>query len=132
VRFTNILCPIDHSPVSRGALELAVRLARPGGGRVTLAHAFAERGEDSFRHRLETCQRRLESFAAGVAHEGVTVTARACPGEPAQVILELAREHDAIVMGAVPRSLLGTAVLGSVTQAVLRAARVPVITIGNV
>lgn len=60
---------------------------------------------------------------AGIAHESLVVS-----GDPAQVVLEAAQRHQCtqIVMGARGRGPVQGLVLGSVSQAVLQGARLPV------
>ena len=48
-------------------------------------------------------------------------------GEPAEVVLELQKEHDLIVLGTHGRTGLSAALLGSVAQAVLRSTTKPVL-----
>jgi nucleotide-binding universal stress UspA family protein len=61
--------------------------------------------------------------AAGVAYEREIAS-----GEPAPVLIELARRHgcDAIIMGARGRGALRSALLGSVSQRVVHEAELPV------
>jgi nucleotide-binding universal stress UspA family protein len=61
--------------------------------------------------------------AAGVAYEREIAS-----GEPAPVLIDLARRHgcDAIIMGARGRGALRSALLGSVSQRVVHEAELPV------
>jgi nucleotide-binding universal stress UspA family protein len=63
--------------------------------------------------------------------DDVSVTSMVVPGQPAKVILERLREgrHDLLVMGTRGHGRVGSALLGSVSQAVLHAAEVPVMVV---
>jgi nucleotide-binding universal stress UspA family protein len=50
-------------------------------------------------------------------------------GPPAEVIAEIAAQHDLVVMGSHGHGAVGGLVLGSVTQRVLAACKTPVLVI---
>jgi nucleotide-binding universal stress UspA family protein len=137
--FTHALCPIDFSEEGRPALEAAVGLVRPGGAGITLLHVLeapvAYSGElpepDLLRDLDARAAEHLETWAAGFRGKAsVPVTARCRIGWPGAEILA-ALEHDAsidlVVMGSHGRTGLKRALLGSVSEKVVRHARCPVL-----
>jgi nucleotide-binding universal stress UspA family protein len=143
-----ILVPIDFSPASRAALELATTLARPLGASVELLHvwhppALMPNGllaiapdrdgppltlEDLARERAEIG---LKDARATVQHLELPCHAHIGVGDPAHEILELAAlQHcDMIVMGTHGRSALQHLFVGSVAEKVVRHSTCPVITV---
>lgn len=129
-----ILCPTDFSPPAVAAFDLACELARDHRCRVTVLHVplppltqdqLAESRRPGFRDDLRAELDRLRS-----PDPAVTVTHLILEGDPAGVIVDVAREHgcDLIVMGTHGRSGLGRLVLGSVAEHVIRHAPCPVLT----
>lgn len=131
--FTRILCPVDHSSVSRRGLDNAIRLARVLGARLVVLSVVPEvswltaatgtgqlkgaRTEYESRWRSE-----FEQFLQGVPFGEVPCQREVRHGPVAQEIQTAAQEHEAdlIVMGATGRTGLVRALLGSVTRRVLR------------
>ena len=70
----------------------------------------------------------LDPARALLANAGIACTTEVAHGDPARVLAEIAERHgcDAIVMGSGRPGLLSPGRLGSVTQAVLHHAGVPV------
>jgi nucleotide-binding universal stress UspA family protein len=78
---------------------------------------------------LEHAQRYVDAIAARCAKAGVACTALTCSAlDPAEAIADTVREQqcDLIVMGSHGRRGLSRLLAGSVTQAVLAGAPVPV------
>jgi nucleotide-binding universal stress UspA family protein len=138
-----ICCPVDFSDASRAAMEVAADLARRGGATLTLLHAYPipgytfpdgsvvasgrmmqELSEQAAKHLSEW---RREAEALGVAN----VAAVTAAGEPASEILAYAAKNgvDLLVVGTHGRSGLEHALLGSVTERVMRKARCHVLTV---
>lgn len=134
-----ILLPVDGSEVSIKAVRLAISLLQQGlTGSVVLANVqepatlyemvVAPDGEVLQRvstaagvDALEPAERLL--IEAGVVYEREIAT-----GDPAHTIVDITERFacDLIVMGARGASALRSALLGSVSNEVLHAARVPV------
>lgn len=130
--FQRLLCPIDHSPVSKRGLLNAIRLAKAFEARLhvlsviptvnwfTAAEetgqltdvqaAYASQWSETFRRFLEP-----------IDFEGVSSTVALRSGHPADEILEAVRQHDIdlIVMGATGISGLARMLIGSTTRRVL-------------
>jgi len=142
--FTNILVPTDFSEASVAALRLAVRMARPNGARITLMHIgvvphvyATEWGMSGhtgplFHQLAEEVnaeqRRRLEELARAEVPEGMSVVTLIREGfAPEEVNAQVADGgHDLVIMGTHGRTGLRRALLGSVTERVVRECTVPV------
>lgn len=133
VRFARILCPVDHSRVSRRALEDANQLARTFGGQlivlsvvpeVSWLTAAIETGQFTDAKLEHEAQwiKEFDEFLASVSLEGVSWVRDVRMGKPDEQIVVAAKEHqaDLLVMGATGRTGLVRVLLGSVTRRVLR------------
>jgi len=135
----HVLCPTDFSEPAARAFEEAVRVARWFGAKVTVLHVippFVPVG-DGMVYPTPLGEVRdariaeLKSFIQGVDHRDVPIALECREGDPAREIRDAALETRAglLVMGTHGRSGLGKLLLGSVTDAVLRNAPVPVLTV---
>lgn len=140
--FRHILVPIDFDDTSDRALDRAVSLARALDAHVTVLHVYGlpiyNYPDGSYIPSPEVTEsiktgarEQLEAIVAKKRSEGVTIAALVREGRTTQEILKATVEigADLIVMGTHGRGLLGRTVLGSVSEAVLRQATVPVMTI---
>jgi nucleotide-binding universal stress UspA family protein len=134
-----ILYPTDFSPEAGPALDVAGVLAREGRRRLVILHVerpplttlggtagVPPLSTEYDRERLGEQLRRIQPPQAGISVEH-----RLEYGEPASVILAVARELDAnlIVMGTHGRTGLRHLLMGSVAEQVVRQASCPVLTI---
>jgi nucleotide-binding universal stress UspA family protein len=139
-RYRTIVVACDFSPASEAALDLAIWLGKGlDSPRLVLAHAFFvpidlealsvigvspvfDTVATEGRGRLRECARRAEAA-------GLTCEISAARGEPAAVVLDIARSHDAslIVMGTTGRGAMRKLFMGSQAERVLRGADCPVI-----
>lgn len=140
-RQTKLLVPVDFSEASLEAMDMAVTLAMKNDAEVLLlavvepqsgagSQTFLDRPKVEeelkrlFDSRLEARTEAAESF-----FQDVSIFVR--EGKPAETILEIAKEEGVqmIVMGTHGREGLARAVLGSVTEEVVRRAACPVLTL---
>ncbi len=131
-----LLCPIDFSDASEGALRYALDLAGKLGSELHLVHAFqlsAYAAPDSdlakgFRHDLE---RDLDALIHRHAGRGVVLHRHLRMGVPYVEIVAAARdlEIDLIVMGTTGKTGLEHFLLGSVAERIVRSAECPVLTV---
>jgi len=132
-----ILVPIDFSTGSDAALEMATSLARDSGGSLILVHAeiiplSASGGEYLYAVSEPPTEELLAKLNAIVLPDShVPVERRLLAGDPADVIIRLAKSEDVdmIVMGTHGRRGLTRLLMGSVAEAVVRAAPCPVLTV---
>lgn len=131
--YRRLLVPVDFSPASGRALELALAVAP--GAEITLLHAFEVPFEGKLRfvgvkdevihhYRNEARQeasRSMEALLEAFKPEAARLTSRVEHGYPSSVIRKRAEElaPDLIVMGKHGQSELETMLLGSVTKHVL-------------
>jgi nucleotide-binding universal stress UspA family protein len=134
--YRTILVPLDESPLGERALPYAVSLARRSGARLVLLEvpvANVELRDDPQTGRPYFVDLAAQYLAgtAGRVGDGVaaeTVQRRGDPG--AAIVAESGRRGvDLIAMSTRGRSGLGRWLFGSVADAVLRRARVPVLTV---
>lgn len=133
LEFKTILCPVDHSELSRRALEDAIHLARLFNGRLVVLSvlpeiswvaAAAETGhllDVKLEHEAKWMNE-FDDFLAGVPLDGINWERIVQRGQPHEQITTTAKELgvDLIVMGATGRTGLLRVLLGSVTRRVLR------------
>jgi nucleotide-binding universal stress UspA family protein len=141
VLFTRILCPIDFSDASLGALEYALSLARASDARLTLLHALElfEEGpsvpaydlSEFHRLRQQEAERALVTLVPEDAGEWCRPQTIVANGSAYRAILRLAEEEgtDLIVIGVHGRNPVERLILGSTTERVVRGAPCPVLTI---
>ena len=132
--YHNILVAIDGSPDADAALAHTVALALDQHARLTLVTVAPLQGQAvgvgaaAPPDLLDSHQRILREATDSLPRE-VGVTTRLERGDPAETILRLAREgqYDLIVMGSHGHSRVHRALIGSVSEKVLRQAKLPVL-----
>lgn len=131
--FKKILIPMDGSELGQDALEPGLDLARLSGGEVTLLYAIesppvGELGWDSGPGRnLEqqgaACRaeasRVLRQALAEAESKGIRTRALLVEQHPVPAILEVAKEHDLVVIPTHGRRGIERVLMGSVTDKVL-------------
>lgn len=132
-----ILCPVDFSEPSKRALRYALAIARWQDAELAVLHvqdvllhaAAAEAG--GYPALAERHSQELRDFVDDAGGKDRKVRRHIVTGRAVSGILEHAtRERsDLIVMGTNGRSGLARAVLGSVTEGIVRQATMPVLTI---
>ncbi|MBI2080297.1 MAG: universal stress protein [candidate division NC10 bacterium] len=139
-KIKRILAPTDFSPPAEQACSLAARLANRLEAGLIVFHAVplvdlareieARRGrtrESVLSDAREGLQAWLEEAVPVEWRQYLAIEVQLAVGDPAQQIAAAAEGADLIVMGTRGRSGLVHLVMGSVTAAVLRTARVPVL-----
>lgn len=132
--YGDVLFPTDGSDATRAALKHALDIAGQYGATL---HVLSVVGDDPFRTEeghedaTVTAERTVAAVETRVQREDVTVTTSVRHGDPHEEILAYADEHgiDLIVMGTHGRTGIDRALLGSVTERVVRTANVPVVTV---
>lgn len=129
IAWRKLLCPVDFSEESRAALRVAVDLASRFGAELTLFHA---RGGDTLtasepQTRGTIADWKLEAEKLGAAK----VAVESAGGDPRMVIVDYAQRNgfDLVVMGTHGRTGRERQLIGSVAETVVRASRVPVLTV---
>jgi nucleotide-binding universal stress UspA family protein len=146
IPFKNVLCPIDFSPSSLKALDLALSVAGDE-GTVTLLHVVEfyvdvavgeavafDLDDVRERHRaqaVEKLEQTREDLPADARARTKLETATLESGAAYKEILRIAESDaaDVIVMGVMGRSAADMLFFGSTTNHIVRAAHCPVLTV---
>ena len=146
VIFKRILCPVDFSDCSMHALTYAMSLAQEADAHLTVLHVMTSELEDdtpgmsdplitderlslaeSRRRREESIRQRLKEAVPDTSVE--TMVSHGKPGREI-VRIAAAQQSDLIVTGVSGHSAVELMFMGSTTQAVVRQATCPVLTLG--
>ncbi|MFM2376369.1 MAG: hypothetical protein RLZZ165_1466 [Bacteroidota bacterium] len=134
-----ILVPVDFTPSSEAAIAVAQRFAVMHGAELVLLHViehaasiaeFFEGGDVVEKKRTYTAKM-LDKIIAHHRTETLSVSRMIKEGKPYREILEGAQEIDAemIVMGTWGSHAIESGTIGSNVNKVVRAAKVPVVTV---
>lgn len=144
MEFKNILVPVDFSDTAEQAVRLAVALAEHTDARLTLLHVgivphfyatelgFSGPAGPLFTQMSEEIAReqhaQLERMVRDLIPPGRVCETLVREGFPPEEILDQVRAggHDLVVMGTHGRTGLKRALLGSVTERVVRECKAPV------
>ena len=143
VPFKRIVCAVDFEADSYRALRYAFDLAQESDAQLTLLHAVqmpaVHVGAEDLTFDLESVRQtvirdaraRLDALVPETARGYCSVHAEVVEGPADQAVLRLAGDvhADLIIMGVRDRAALDVALFGSHTQAVVRAAHCPVLTV---
>jgi nucleotide-binding universal stress UspA family protein len=131
-----ILCPVDFSPASAKALNVAIDYARAFKAEVHAIHvyqlsAYASPSSDLARDLEAQVRGELDKFIAGFTSHGVPIKTGLRMGVPYAEIVDAARDAGAelIVMGTTGKTGIQHLLLGSVAERVVRTAEVPVLSV---
>jgi nucleotide-binding universal stress UspA family protein len=139
--FRRILVPHDFSRHADRALALAVALARGGRAALTVLHVVSPVGlargfppaatlRAPGTAEIARLRARLERRAARAAgRRRVAIACEVVVGDPERDILAAARHADLVVMGTQGLTGAERLLIGSVAEAVVRRATVPVLTV---
>lgn len=139
--FQKILLPTDGSEHAEKTVQYAINLARLSGAAIVAMYAFTtphtsrRRGtiaaEEMKASMEEEAKEIVGEVAAQVQAAGLSVTALAVEGSPAEAILQTAEteQPDLIVIGSRGDGGLPGLRLGSVVDRVVRHATVPVLVV---
>ncbi len=143
LKWEKILCPVDFSEVSNGALRLAASLAQACGANLTLVHVvepivapadftFGPLTTGEVEDKLvERSLNAARDLAATLDLPKERLTCRVERGRASGEILRVAHElhADVIVMGTHGYTGMAHVLLGSTAERVIRKAPCPVLTI---
>jgi nucleotide-binding universal stress UspA family protein len=137
--YRRVLVPLDGSPLAEGVLPFIVDIAGPLDLEIHLVRVVQPQPPEVIegsRHvifediegRMTEATDYLRGVSVELAAKGVRATTEARRGEPVTEIVNAAREAgaDLIAMTTHGRSGLGRLLFGSVAEAVLRQAEIPV------
>jgi nucleotide-binding universal stress UspA family protein len=137
--YKRVVVPLDGSPLAEGMLRFVVDIAGPLDLEVVLLRVIRVLRPpmtetagatllDSTEYSATDALEYLAPLAAALRRRGIRVSTQVRRGEPVEEIVDCARETDAdlIAMTTHGRSGLGRWLFGSVAEAVLREAEIPV------
>lgn len=138
--FKKILVPLDGSALAEKALQHATEVTKAHGASLMLLRAvplkfYEEPVTEAEQEAIRTIKGRAGTYLADVAErlkkQGIDAKTEVTDGDPAQVILDVARgeECDLIVMTTHGFSGLERFIWGSVTDKVAKASNVPLLLI---
>ncbi len=141
--FRRILCGVDFSDASRRAVESALSFAQEAKAQVTLLHVVEWLPDGSFskypqfdvdhyrRTLLADGRAKIEELVPADARNWCDPATMLVSGKPYREILRIAGEErsDLIVLGVHGRGPVDRMLFGSTTQAIVRQAACPVLTI---
>lgn len=140
ISLKRLLVPLDFSDCSLDALEYGAIVARQADASIELLHVLEPvtygldftlgHAEERKQLRLQLTKR-LEELSSALSAAAIPAHSHVCGGVPAESILNDMHSlpSDLIVMGTHGRRGLSHVVAGSVTEAVLRRAECPVLTV---
>ncbi|HHO77238.1 MAG TPA: universal stress protein [Deltaproteobacteria bacterium] len=142
--FENILFPTDFSDVSRKALGFVKRLIEAGGKKVTLLHVIDESNLDTLssiytvpdylkveKDLHEKASKEMGFIENELKEIGYEVTTEIAKGIPLREILRVAAKEPSsiIIIGSHGKSNIQEMLLGSVSEKVIRKAKIPVLVV---
>lgn len=138
ITINSILCPIDFSDASTNAFRYACEFAKAMGSKIIFLNVVEPRPmvadmtlnyipleEDLAKAATED----LKPLVQEAESKGIAVQADVMIGTPAELILSQAAEFNAsiIIMGSHGKTGLSRLLMGSVAEAIVRKARIPVL-----
>jgi nucleotide-binding universal stress UspA family protein len=135
-----ILIATDGSPSAQEAVDVGLELAKEQGADVTFVHVTPSEeirggrgGSHALTHRdeIDESETALKEAAGAADRAGVSYALERFSGETIETIVALAdsKNADLIVLGSRGRNPVASAILGSVSQGVLRQASRPVLVV---
>jgi nucleotide-binding universal stress UspA family protein len=127
--YDRILVPLKGDGTDEAVVAQAASLARLSGGTVVLLRVIHSHTRDENVFLEEEAREYLDGQVAALAAEGVAVEGRVASGEPAPVIVDMARELevDLVVMATHGHREVRRLLMGSVTEDVVRSGATPVL-----
>lgn len=122
-----VLCPVNYSDLAREALDHAVALAERSRAELMVIHVL----ENVTDANEEASRQELCDWATADVRSRCVLKEMVKQGNAAEQVVAEARNSraDLIVLGAQPRSFLGTILFGSTTELVIRNAPCPVFSV---
>lgn len=132
--YDSVLFPTDGSDATNRARRHALDIAGQYGATLHVLSVVADdpyRGDEAEASAAASAERAVEAVAEDAAEADVDAVTEVRGGTPHETILAYADENDVdmIVMGTHGRTGVGRALIGSVTERVVRTADVPVVTV---
>jgi nucleotide-binding universal stress UspA family protein len=136
--FSSLLVAVDGSESAKKAFEKSIYLAQKCSSKIDLVHVVqCELGGDSANtfeiidELKNQATKMLEEYKNQAAKNNISVQIMVTQGDPAKVIIELAKakSYDLIIMGTRGRTAFQELLIGSVSQKVMHHASCPVMVV---
>jgi nucleotide-binding universal stress UspA family protein len=136
VRDNVIVCGVDGSPASQGALAWALAEAKFRGCRLSVVTAWSWDGTEALgapgnaadaRSHAEIVQRRALLEALEDIEQPPEIERRLMEGRPSEALCSAALEAELLVLGSRGHNAMREALVGSTSQRVVRHASCPVV-----
>jgi nucleotide-binding universal stress UspA family protein len=139
---SRIMIAIDGSKVAKNAADLGIKFARQYGAKIYAVYVINVTAYDTVFLGESWSNEALQAFDKAAHRETTSVVEKAkfarldaepiiLKGDPAEKILDFANKHDVdmIVVGSLGKSGIERFALGSVSEKVVRHAKVPVLVV---
>lgn len=136
--FSSLLVAVDGSESAKKAFEKSIYLAQKCNSKIDLVHVVqCELGGDSantfeiIEDLTNKAKKMLEEYKNQAAKNNISIQIMVTQGDPAKVIIELAKakSYDLIIMGTRGRTAFQELLIGSVSQKVMHHASCPVMVV---
>jgi len=136
--FSSLLVAVDGSESAKKAFEKSIYLAQKCSSKIDLVHVVqCELGGDSANtfeiidELKNNATKMLEEYKNQAAKNNISIQIMVTQGDPAKVIIELAKakSYDLIIMGTRGRTAFQELLIGSVSQKVMHHASCPVMVV---
>ncbi len=136
--FSSILVAVDGSQSAEKAFEKSIYLAQKCDSKLDVVHVIScELGGDSattfelIEELKNKAEKMLDKYKIQATKSDVPIEITVTQGDPAQVIIELAKtkRYDLIIMGTRGKSAIQELLIGSVSQKVMHHASCPVMVV---
>ena len=136
--FSSLLVAVDGSESAKKAFEKSIYLAQKCSSKIDLVHVVqCELGGDSANtfeiidELKNQATKMLEEYKNQAAKNNISIQIMVTQGDPAKVIIELAKakSYDLIIMGTRGRTAFQELLIGSVSQKVMHHASCPVMVV---
>ena len=136
--FSSLLVAVDGSESAKKAYEKSIYLAQKCNSKIDLVHVVqCELGGDSantfemIEDLKNKAKKMLEEYKNQAAKNNISIQIMVTQGDPAKVIIELAKakSYDLIIMGTRGRTAFQELLIGSVSQKVMHHASCPVMVV---
>jgi nucleotide-binding universal stress UspA family protein len=126
-KIRRILCPVNYSELARTAFDYAAGLAEKLGAQLVATHVLEHPGHQEDSDPMQ----RLCDWVPAEVRSRCLVKEAILEGTASEQIVSAARRMraDLIVLGAQPRSFVGTVLFGSTSELVIRNALCPVVSV---
>lgn len=133
IKIDKILCPVDFSQNSLRALQVAKELSKRCNAKLKTLHVVAEQKVKGIIEEPEEVKKYIE-YLRQEAEDKFSEIDRAVEhevlsGNPAEEILKELSKYNLVVIGSKGRSYAEAVIIGSVAEAVIKNAKIPVLLI---